>query len=56
MKMAMVLHKGYIHSEILNEQFPITMKVPTRIATPPNVTDTGTPTLLLANETQDPTE
>jgi hypothetical protein len=56
MKLAMVLHKGYIHSEILNEQFPITMKVPTRTSTPPNVTDTETPTLLLANETRDPTE
>jgi hypothetical protein len=32
------------------------MKVPTRTATPPNVTDTGTRTLLLANETRDPTE
>jgi hypothetical protein len=26
MKLAMVLHKGYIHSEILKEEFPSTMK------------------------------
>jgi hypothetical protein len=47
MKLAMLLHKGYIHSEVFNMQFPITMQVPLRSSTPPNVSDAITPTTLL---------
>jgi hypothetical protein len=54
MKLAMLLHKGYIHSEVFNMQFPITMQVPTRSTTPPNVTDTSTPTTLLSQSAQSP--
>jgi hypothetical protein len=37
MGLAMLLHKGYIHFEIFNKQFPVTKRVPARSPTPPNV-------------------
>jgi hypothetical protein len=53
MILAMVLHKGYIHGGILYEQFSIMMKVPAQTVATPNVTKTGTPTLLLASKTRE---
>jgi hypothetical protein len=55
MKLAMLLHKGYIHPEIFNLQFPITMQIPTRAAAPPNVTEEVTTTTLLTQTDHTPT-
>jgi hypothetical protein len=54
MKLAMLLHKGYIHSEVFNMQFSITMQVPSRSSTPPNVTGAITPTTLLNQASKNP--
>jgi hypothetical protein len=66
MKLAMLLHKGYIHSKVFNIQFPITMQVPARSTTPPDVTKAINPTtplsqsaknpILMATDKQDPSK
>jgi hypothetical protein len=55
MKLAMLLHKGYVHSEVFNAQFPEVMRVPNGSSTPANITQEVTPTTLLSMaNTQDP--
>jgi hypothetical protein len=55
MKLAMMLHKGYVHSELFNAQFPVAMRVPNRSSAPANVTQELTPTTLISvAKTQDP--
>jgi hypothetical protein len=55
MKLAVMLHKGYVQSEVCNAQFPVAMQVANRSSAPANVTQELTPTTLLsAANTQDP--
>jgi hypothetical protein len=43
-----MLHKGYVHSEVFNAQFPVAMRVPNRSSAPANVTQELAPTTLVS--------
>jgi hypothetical protein len=55
MKLAMMLHKGYVHSEVFNAQFPLAMRVPNVSSAPAKGTQELTQTTLVSMaNTQDP--
>jgi hypothetical protein len=47
-KLARMLHKGYVHFEVFNAQFPVAMRVPNRSSAPANVTQELAPTTLVS--------
>jgi hypothetical protein len=53
--LGLMLHKGYLHSEVFNAQFPVAMRVPNRSSAPANMTQELTPTMLVSTaNAQDP--